>query len=291
MTILENTKNYPFIPNHLNIDGHNLAYIDEGNHDKPVVLMLHGNPSWSYLYRNLILNLKDKFRCIAPDHIGCGNSDKPQDYKYHLETHIANIEILIKRLNLKSFNLVVHDWGGAIGAGISIKYPEKVKSYTAMNTSAFLSSRIPVSINACRLPIIGEILIRQFNAFAAGATKMAVVNPLPNDISKEFIAPYYNWQSRIATYQFVADIPLHPDDYSYKLMQEIDKKFTLSTMPKQIIWGGKDFCFNDSFYETWIKRFPDAPNYYFENAGHYLMEDVGEEIYPLINQFITDINH
>ena len=251
--------------------------------------MLHGNPSWSYLYRNLLLHLKDDFRCIAPDHIGCGNSDKPQDYPYHLENHIDNVEKLIDHLDIDTFSLVVHDWGGAIGAGLTIRRPDKTQSYTAMNTAAFLSSRIPLSINACRIPLIGEIMVRQFNAFAGKALTRAVVNKLDPGVAADFIHPYHDWKSRIATHKFVLDIPMKPGEYSYDLMKEIDEGFPKVDIPRQIIWGGKDFCFNDSFYKTWCTRFPQAPTHYFEDAGHYLLEDRGGDIYPLIKEFLTGL--
>lgn len=287
--ILHNTENYPFTPEVLEIDGNRYAYLDEGPKDKPVVLMLHGNPSWSYLYRNLILALRDDFRCIAPDHIGCGNSDKPQEYGYHLENHVANVERLIEHLKLETFSLIVHDWGGAIGAGVSIRHPDKVKSYTAMNTAAFLSSRIPARINACRIPLLGELMVRGFNAFAGAATSMAVAKKMPADIARDFVAPYHNWATRIATHRFVTDIPMAPGEHSYDLMKEIDETFATSTMPKQIIWGGRDFCFNDSFYDTWCQRFPEAPRHYFSDAGHYLLEDAGDKIYPLIKTFLSEL--
>lgn len=266
-----------------------MAYLDEGPRDAPIILMLHGNPSWSYLYRNLILHLKDSFRCIAPDHLGCGNSNKPQDYPYHFENHVHNIKQLVSHLNLTSFSLVVHDWGGAIGAALSCAHPEKITSFTAMNTAAFLSKRLPARINICRTPLIGEVLVRHFNAFAAGATYMAVATKMERDVANDFTYPYHDWKSRIATHRFVTDIPRSPLDYSYNYMKQVDHDFAQLKMPLQIIWGGKDFCFDDSFYDTWRQRFPQAPHHYFNDAGHYLLEDRGHTIYPLIHDFIRDI--
>ena len=132
MKTFQNTKNYPFTPQHIEIEGVKMAYLDEGPKDAPVIIMLHGNPSWSYLYRNLVLHLMSRFRCIVPDHIGCGNSDKPQDYSNHLESHVSNVEKLIDHLQVESFSLVVHDWGGAIGFGCATRRNELLKRFIVL---------------------------------------------------------------------------------------------------------------------------------------------------------------
>ena len=106
---------YPFKSNFLNIDGIKYHYLDEGSGE--TIVMLHGNPTWSFYYRNLIIGLRDNYRIIVPDHIGCGMSDKPQDYSYHLENHIKNLTIFLQTLNIPNLRLIVHDWGGPIGLG------------------------------------------------------------------------------------------------------------------------------------------------------------------------------
>ena len=136
--------------------------------------MVHGNPSWSYLYRNLITQLRDRYRCIVPDHIGCGFSDKPQNYPYRLENHIENLEFLLDHLGVKRCVLLVHDWGGAIGMGWAGRYPERVAGCVVMNTAAFPSPHIPLRIDICRWPFLGEFLVRGLNGFAGAAIFMAV---------------------------------------------------------------------------------------------------------------------
>ena len=120
---------YPFKSNYLQIGGINYHYVDEGESPAgaETVLMLHGNPTWSFYYKELILALKDRYRVIVPDHIGCGLSDKPQDYDYTLENHIKNIETLADELGLKNITLAMHDWGGAIGMGFAVNNPDLIK--------------------------------------------------------------------------------------------------------------------------------------------------------------------
>ena len=127
--------------------------------------MIHGNPTWSFTYRNLIKSLKESHRTIAVDHIGCGLSDKPQNYAYRLQDHIENLESLVNSLKLTNITLIVHDWGGAIGFGLATRNPHLIKRVVILNTAAFESDQIPRRINFCRLPFIGERLIRHFNAF------------------------------------------------------------------------------------------------------------------------------
>ena len=144
---------YPFRSHFLRLDGHSLHYVDEGA-GQPI-LMLHGNPTWSFYYRNLIRGFSQKFRTIVPDHMGCGLSDKPQDYDYSLETHIQNAYQLIKFLDLKKIILIVHDWGGAIGFGLVTRYPELFDRIVILNTAAYPSVHIPQRINLLRQGKIG----------------------------------------------------------------------------------------------------------------------------------------
>lgn len=118
---------YPFLPKTLTVGNHKLNYVDEGQGN--VLLFLHGNPTWSFYYRNLISHFSKTHRCIALDNIGCGLSDKPQDYKYTLENHIQNATKLVDTLNLKNITLVVHDWGGAIGFGYATRFPQNIKKW------------------------------------------------------------------------------------------------------------------------------------------------------------------
>ncbi len=276
---------YPFNPKTASVDGHNLSYLDEG--EGPVIVMLHGNPTWSFFYRNLVLKLRDRYRIIVPDHLGCGLSDKPQGYDYILENHINNIEELLNQLNIDRYSLVVHDWGGAIGMGLATRLPERLVSAVVMNTAAFRSGRIPLRINICRTPLLGDIIIRGFNGFAWPATFMAVRKKMPREVARGYLAPYNSWADRIAILCFVRDIPLLPEDRSYETIVKIEKGLEkLIDKPMLLAWGGRDFCFNREFYDEWVARFPGAEKHYFPEAGHYLLEDEGETIIPLIESFL-----
>ncbi len=145
---------YPFASHYVDVGGYRMHYVDEGV--GPAVVMLHGNPTWSFHYRELIKGLRDTYRVIVPDHIGCGLSDKPQEYPYTLSTHIDNVERLIDRLNLESVTLAVHDWGGAIGFGWAARHPSSVRDLILFNTAAFLVDSCPLRLRICRWPVIGE---------------------------------------------------------------------------------------------------------------------------------------
>lgn len=278
---------YPFQSHWLDVPAGKMHYLDEGQGTP--VLMVHGNPTWSFFYRNLVIGLRDEFRCIVPDHIGCGLSDKPQDFTYRLQDHIDHLITLVESLKLEKFHLVVHDWGGAIGTAVAEHFADKVQCIQVLNTAAFLSKVIPLRINVCRLPGVGEWWIRGFNAFAGAATFMAVTKPLPPAVKQGYLYPYNNYRNRIATHRFVKDIPLSSQHPSYAALEKIEAELPkLADKPMQICWGGRDFCFNDHFYEGWVKRFPKAMTHYFKDAGHYVLEDEAEACLSNIRKFFTE---
>jgi haloalkane dehalogenase len=281
------TLPYPFTPKTLAINGHRLSYLDEGQ--GPVIVMLHGNPTWSFYYRHLIMALRGEFRIIVPDHMGCGLSDKPQDYPYTLATHIDNLTALITHLELEELSLMVHDWGGAIGMGFAGRHPAMIRALVITNTAAFTSTRIPWRIRLCRLPWLGACLVRGLNGFARPALAMAVTRELSAAAARGYLLPYDSWQHRVAVHAFVRDIPLAPSHPSWPTLVEVETNLPkLQNKPLLILWGGKDFCFNDWFYEEWLRRFPEAQHHYFAEAGHYLLEDAGEEIEPLLGNFFRE---
>ncbi|WP_028583424.1 alpha/beta fold hydrolase [Desulfogranum mediterraneum] len=280
---------YPFSPRRCRVNGQEMAYLDEGQ--GPVVVMVHGNPSWSYLYRNLVSHLKGGYRCIVPDHLGCGFSAKPQDQPYTLEQHINNLEALLASLEIERCVLVVHDWGGAIGMGWAGRHPERVQGMVVMNTAAFRSTRIPLRISVCRWPLLGPLLVRGLNVFARAAVFMAVAKPMPPKVAAGFLAPYDSWHNRLAILRFVQDIPLRASHRSWSTLVEVEQSLArLAELPMLLCWGGQDFCFNDHFFQGWRLRFPQAEAHSFKGAGHYLLEDALEEIVPLIDTFLSQRN-
>lgn len=283
---------YPFEHNYVHINDLRYHYVDEGSGNP--VIMVHGNPSWSIYYRNLVNALKDTHRCIVPDHIGCGFSDKPSDneYKYHLESRINDLDSLISKLKIdKPITLVVHDWGGYIGMGFAIRHPEKIARIVILNTGAFHipeGKKIPAILKFCRESSLGTFLIRGFNMFAVVASIVGCKrNMMPANIRKAYCSPYNSWKNRIATSRFVQDIPLSPEDPSYNSTSELEENLhKLKDKKILICWGEKDFVFDKHYLNQWIKVFPNAEVKRFPDCGHYVLEDAGSEIVDYIKDFL-----
>ncbi len=274
---------YPFRSNYLKIGENKYHFINEGVGE--TILMLHGNPTWSFYYRNLAKILRRNYQVVVPDHMGCGLSDKPQNYEYTLENHIFNVLSLIKELKIEKFHLIVHDWGGAIGFGVAKELKERVKSITIMNTAAFESDMIPKRIAFCR-SAIGGFLVQALNAFAWPATFMTTTKPLSHIIKKAYLYPYDSFKNRIAIKNFVKDIPMEKEHRSYALLKSIEESLPQIKCPKLILWGADDFCFNRSFYEKWCQIYPEAQAHLFEKTGHYVLEDAFAQCLPLIKAFL-----
>lgn len=288
---MKNLPDYNFTNNYADLNGHRLHYLDEGT-GLPVV-MVHGNPSWSYYYRKLVLQLRDRFRCIVPDHIGCGLSDKPRDneYEYTLERRVTDLEQLLATLALQEpITWIVHDWGGMIGLTTALRDFDNIARIVIMNTSGFLkpaTKELPWQLRLARSPL-GPLLVQGGNAFAAGATLTATKTGMARDVRKAYTAPYNSWQNRIATLRFVQDIPLSPNDRAYALVKWTDDNLhRLTQKPFMIAWGRHDFVFDDHFLNEWRRRFPNVPTHIFEYAGHYVLEDAADELVPLIDKFVS----
>jgi haloalkane dehalogenase len=266
--------------------GVQMHYLDEGQ--GPVVLLLHGNPTWSFYYRNLVNELVSAgYRCIVPDHVGCGLSDKPKDYDYGLKRRIDDVERLIDYLDISSFSLVVHDWGGAIGCGLAGRRPEALEKLVLLNTAAFRSKRIPLRIAAIKLPFLGEFIIRALNGFAGPAVNMAVKVPLSPVVRRGFLWPYRSWGDRVAVWNFVKDIPLNASHRSYAELLDVESGLErLKLKPVQLVWGGKDFCFNLHFLKRWKTIFPEAEVRLYKDCGHYILEDADYAALRKIKDFI-----
>ncbi len=286
------TKHYPFKSNYLDLNGLKYHYLDEGT--GPTVVMLHGNPSWSFYYRNLIKALSSRYRCIVPDHIGCGFSDKPDDdrYDYTLPRRVDDLEQLLENLQLnEKITLVVHDWGGMIGMTYAVRHPERISRLVILNTGAFplpASKPFPLALKICRETWLGTLLVRGFNAFSRGAALVGCKeNPMSAELRALYQLPYDSWKNRIATLRFVQDIPLQPGDRNYDLICSVSDGINqFSSLPMLICWGEQDFVFDRHFLAEWQSRFPHAELHSYPHAGHYILEDRQDVVIPLISAFM-----
>ena len=282
----------PFASHYFERNGLRQHYLDEGE-GTPVV-MLHGNPTWCFYYRNLVGALREKHRCIVPDHMGCGYSDKPGDdrYTYTLANRVNDVEALLVHLGIReNITLIVHDWGGMIGMAYATRHPERIARLVVLNTGAFhlpAAKPFPFGLWLVRNTPLGPLLVRGCNLFARGAAWVGCKRRrMPKELRDQYCAPYNSWQNRIATLRFVQDIPLSPSDPADSVVTETEQRLhTLAHVPLLIFWGLKDFVFDRHFLAEWEQRFPRAIVHRFEDCGHYILEDAAEEIIPHIQAFL-----
>ncbi len=286
---------YPFTPHSFQTPGGaRMSYLDEGGVPAPdgsrpteVVLMLHGNPTWSFYYRDLIKTLAPRLRCIVPDHIGMGLSEKPETYAYTLAQRIDDVAAFVANLGLKRVHLVVHDWGGAIGFGFAARHPELVGRIAILNTGAFPSKNIPHRIALCKTGFPGTALVRGLNGFAGPAVWMSMNRRrLAADEKRGFLFPYDSWANRVAVDAFVKDIPMGESHPTWATLQAVAAGIAqFRANPIFVIWGGRDFCFDDTFYTEWRERLPESDALYLADAGHYVLEDARDEVLPRLAKF------
>lgn len=283
---------YPFEPHFLELAGGvRMHFVDEGPRTRSAVLCLHGNPTWSFHFRRLVLELSGARRVVAPDHVGCGLSDKPARYLYRLATHAANVERLVTELGLTDLTLVLHDWGGAIGMGFARRRPELVRRLVILNTAAFRSRALPRRIAACRVPVLGELAVRGLGAFSRAALVMATAREggLPPAVRRGYLAPHGSWRTRVATHAFVRDIPMdarHPSWEELVATEEALPRFR--DRPALIVWGERDWCFTPAFREEWQRRLPGARVLAVPDAGHWVLEDAPDEACARIAAFLDE---
>jgi haloalkane dehalogenase len=284
---------YPFESHYLTIGNHRYHYIEEGQGD-PVV-MIHGNPTWSFYYRELIQRLSSQYHCLAPDHIGMGYSDKPDDihYSYTLQQRVKDLESFLSAKGIsQNITLILHDWGGPIGMSYARRHPESVKKIVLLNTAAFLipeSKPFPFALSITRT-LIGAFFVRAFNAFSVGAAIIGVKRKkMPKEVRKAYCAPYDSWKNRIATLRFVEDIPLRKEDPGFSYALDLQNHLhLLKNKPVLIAWGLKDLVFDHHFLAKWLDYFPHADVHRFPDCGHYILEDAQEEVGKLITDFLQD---
>lgn len=269
-------------------------YLDEGQQCAETIVMLHGNPTWSYYYRKLVTALRDQYRCIVPDHIGMGLSDKPdeQHYSYTLAQRVNDLTALLEHLKITNdITLVLHDWGGMIGLAWACRHADRLRRLIVFNTSAFLPApdkAIPWQLRLSRIPMLGPLLNQGLNIFSRAAIRLCVTRaPLPPEVATAYLAPYSNWSQRRAIQKFIMDIPFNQQHDSWSTVQRVSnnaEKF--NHLPTLVCWGMKDFIFDHHILQQWQQHFADAEFHYYQDAGHYILEDAAEQIIPLVQAFL-----
>ncbi len=281
---------WPFAPRFFEYDGVRLHYVDEGS-GEPIVL-LHGNPTWGYLYRKFIPPLAQTNRCVVPDYMGFGKSGKPLDKPYTLARHIENVTALLLHLELRNITLVVQDWGGPVGLGFAVDHPDRIKRLVILNTWAF---RIPAGtqlaplLELFRQPHVGEAMVQGLNLFVEGFLPAGIHHKERlNEIMPAYRTPFPDWNSRIGTLCFPRDIPVGDDHPSTPTMGHIQDNLGKLSVPTIIIWGMQDPAIPPPLIAAWQTIYPHAEAHQIESASHFLQEDEPKQIVSLIQQFLAD---
>jgi len=281
---------FPYTPSYLNLGHFQMHYVDVGEGDP--MLLLHGDPTWGYLYRRLLPPLATRARCIVPDHMGMGKSGVPTvPYPYRLRHHIDNLEALVLTLQLRDITLVVHDWGGPVGLGVAIRHPSRIKRLILMNTWAFApwpGGPLPRLLELIRSPR-GEVFITNKNGYVRPALLGTTAHPehLTEAVLDGYLAPFRTPDSRRALLCWSRDIPLAPGDASYAEMQQIENGLAqFRHIPVLLLWGMQDPVLSPLVLRTWQQLYPQAAAYELEEASHFLQEDAPDDIIQAIEGFL-----
>ncbi|MCB9450878.1 MAG: alpha/beta fold hydrolase [Anaerolineaceae bacterium] len=275
---------YPYTVKTFAVPAGRMCYVDEGQ-GEPVV-MVHGNPTWSFVYRKLIDGLSGGYRCIAPDHIGFGQSDKPYDWSYRPEAHAENLAQLLDSLDLKDITLVVQDWGGPIGLSYAVAHPDRVKRLVILNTFMWSvkGQRYYERFSGFMGGALGAFMIRHFNAFVRMVIPMAYGDraKLTPEILRHYRAPLPTGDSRKGSWIFPREI-IGSSDWLASLWA---KHENITDKPTLLAWGMKDIAFREDILNRWQEYIPHAQVKRFEDAGHYVQDEAGEALVPLIVDFL-----
>jgi len=271
-----------------------MAYVDEGS--GPPVLLVHGNPTWSFYFRTLLAALPPLgLRAVAPDHIGMGRSDKPaaQDYPHTLSRRVADLGAFVDGLGLtEPVSLMVHDWGGAIALSWAVDNLDRVDKLVVLNTGAFplpTGKRVPWMLQAARLPVVGDLAVRRLNAFSLGATVMGTGRRwLDAEARAGLLEPYDSPEHRVAVSRFVQDIPVRTSDPSYAVLARTEQRLPLlADRPALVCWGMQDPVFDEVVLDHLVSLLPRSEVHRFPDAGHFVLEDAADRIVPLVTRFLA----
>ena len=307
---------YPFPSHYLEVTGGRMHYVDEGPEQQHTetsgasepaggasesaggkiesdggpaggpILMLHGNPTWSFLYRDLIKRLRKTRRCVAPDHIGFGLSDKPFEWSYHPEEHARNIEQLITELDLTDITLVLHDWGGPIGLRCAISRPDKISRIILMNTWAWPVTGDPYYYVFSKFMGggIGRLLIERFNVFVRVVMPMVFgkSSKLTPEIRRHYVQPLTARTDRKGCWMFARSIV-----GASRWLDDIwSSREVLDGVPMLIAWGMEDIGFRKKEYRRWREAFPRATCAPLKDIGHFVPEEAPDALGAAVEEFL-----
>jgi len=296
---------WPYEPKWFDSPDGRMHYIDEGPRGGRPVVMVHGNPTWGYLYRNFVGPLVAAgHRAIVPDHLGFGRSDKPADRElYRVPRHAQRLDALLESLDLHGATVVPQDWGGPTGLYWATRHPERVDALFILNTYAHGFRRdalppgkdkvpLPLPLHLFRMPVIGEVLVQGLDAFKRGFLfGQGVVHRerLTPTVKRAYRDVHAGWAERLAILVFPREIPVTGEGPVVEMTTAIEAalKEHFRSKPVHVAWAMKDVAFLPSYLETlWLDTFPEATVTRLDDAGHYLQEDAHEHIVPELVRFV-----
>ena len=280
---------FPFPPRYLDAPGGvRLHYVDEGPPDAPPLLFVHGNPTWSYLWRRQIAELSQGGRrCVAFDHMGFGRSDKPPRMRdYCFDRHIDNALAVIDALDLREVTLVVHDWGGPIAIGAMLERPDRLAGLVVLNSWAWqLPSYLPPHLREFRTEGLGEILSLAGNLQVESIPGAMARREDDAGMMSAYRAPFPSYWTRLGPLALMRDIPISPRDRSYPRFGEIAERLPQIGVPVRLVWGLRDRVFQTVFIDQWRQVLPDIDVVELPDASHFVPEDAPEETTVAIADF------
>lgn len=279
----EGLPDFPFEPRSRTVDGLRLCHLDEG--DGPPVVLLHGEPTWSYLWRKVIPPLRDAgFRCIAPDHAGFGRSDKPLDVGwYTYDRHTALAATLLRDLDLRDATLVVHDWGGPIGLRLAVEHPDRIARMVAMDTGLFTGEqRMTDAWFAFR-----DFVERTEDLPVSLLVRRACAREMSDAVAAAYDAPYPSKESKAGARAFPLILPTSPEMPGAAAGKRVLDALRDDPRPKLLLWADSDPVLPFETGERFAALLGAPAPARIENASHFLQEDAGEEIGRRIAAWLT----
>lgn len=277
---------YPFPSRYLDVGAGRMHYVDEGA--GPVLLMVHGTPTWSFLYRHVIRELSSDHRVIAVDHLGFGLSDKPEHWSYRPEDHARKLAMLIDRLALRDITLVVHDFGGPIGLSYAIAHAHNVRAVVLFNTWLWsLRGTTAERMSKVMSGALGRFLYTRLNFSPRVLIRAAFGDKrkLRKDVHRQYIRAFSGPAERKGPWIFARELAGSNDWYENQ-WRRIDQ---IAGKPTLMLWGMKDPAFGADALDRWKTAIPDARIRQFPEAGHFVQEEAPEEATREIRAFLTEL--